>query len=78
MNLFTFRFNFKYFIIYITIVFHLFAHEHSKQTLKLGGEYQKVCDKYVKSSINNEVYHQKVTKNSLLAFDEKRCFYKRN
>ena len=39
-----------------------------------GNEYQKECDNYVIRSINHEMYLQKVTKNSLSAFDEKRCY----
>ena len=42
-----------------------------------GGDYKKECDNYVIRSINHDMYLQKVTKNSLSAFDEKRC-YKNN
>ena len=39
-----------------------------------GNDYQKECDNYVIRSINHEMFLQKVTKNSLSAFDEKRCY----
>ena len=39
-----------------------------------GKEYQKKCDNYVIRSINHDMYMQKVTKNSLSAFDEKRKY----
>ena len=39
-----------------------------------GKDYQKECDNYVIRSINHDIYLQKVTKNSLSAFDEKRCY----
>ena len=39
-----------------------------------GNEYQKECENYVIRSLNHEMYMQKVTKNSLSAFDEKRKY----
>ena len=39
-----------------------------------GDEYRKECDNYVVRSVNHDMYLQKVTKNSLSSFDEKRCY----
>ena len=39
-----------------------------------GFDYQKECENFVIRSINHEMYMQKVTKNSLSAFDEKRKY----
>ena len=39
-----------------------------------GGDYKKECENYIIKSMNHEMYLQKVTKNSLSAFDEKRCY----
>ena len=39
-----------------------------------GGDYQKKCDNFKIKSKNYDMFHQKVTKNSLSAFDEKRCY----
>ena len=39
-----------------------------------GGDYKKECDNYVIRSINHNMYLQRVSKNSLSAFDEKRCY----
>ena len=36
--------------------------------------YQKECENYIIRSVNHEMYMQKVTKNSLSAFDEKRKY----
>ena len=40
----------------------------------LGGDYQKECDNYKIRSSNHDMILQKVSKNSLSAFDEKRCY----
>ena len=39
-----------------------------------GNDYQKECDNFVIRALNHEIYMQKVTKNSLSAFDEKRKY----
>ena len=39
-----------------------------------GGDYQKECDNFVIRSLNHDIFLQKVTKISLSAFDEKRCY----
>ena len=39
-----------------------------------GKERQKESENYVIRSLNHETYMQKVTKTSLSAFDEKRCY----
>ena len=39
-----------------------------------GNDYQKECENFVIRSLNHEMFLQKVTKNSLSAFDEKRCY----
>ena len=39
-----------------------------------GGDHKKECDNYVIRSLNHDMFLQKVTKNSLSAFDEKRCY----
>ena len=39
-----------------------------------GGNYQKEYENYIIRSIIHEIYMQKVTKNSLSAFDEKRKY----
>ena len=39
-----------------------------------GNEYKKECDNFVIRALNHEIYMQKVTKNSLSAFDEKRKY----
>ena len=36
--------------------------------------YQKECENFVIRALNHEMYMQKVTKNSLSAFDEKRKY----
>ena len=36
--------------------------------------YQKECDNFVIRALNHEMFMQKITKNSLSAFDEKRCY----
>ena len=40
----------------------------------IGDDYQKGSDKYVFRSINHDMYLQKVTKNFISDFDEKRYF----
>ena len=39
-----------------------------------GNDYKKECDNFVIRALNHEIYMQKVTKNSLSAFDEKRKY----
>ena len=39
-----------------------------------GNEYQKECENYLSRSVNHEMYMQKIIKNCLSAFDEKRCY----
>ena len=39
-----------------------------------GGDYQRECENFVIRSIDHDMFLQKVTKNSLSAFDEKRCY----
>ena len=39
-----------------------------------GGDYQRECENFVIRSIDHNMFLQKVTKNSLSAFDEKRCY----
>ena len=39
-----------------------------------GNDYKKECDNFVIRALNHEIYMQKITKNSLSAFDEKRKY----
>ena len=39
-----------------------------------GGEYRKNCNNYLIRSINHDMYLQKVEKQALSSFDEKRCY----
>ena len=39
-----------------------------------GGNYQRECENFVIRSIDHDMFLQKVTKNSLSTFDEKRCY----
>ena len=39
-----------------------------------GNDYKKECDNFVIRALNHDIYLQKVTKNSLSAFDEKRKY----
>ena len=43
-------------------------------TCLFGGEFQKECNNFIIRSLNHDMFLQKVTKNSLSAFDEKRCY----
>ena len=41
-----------------------------------GGEYEKECDNYIFTSLNHEMYLQKIKKSSLSVSDDKRCYTK--
>ena len=41
-----------------------------------GGDYEKECESDITKSRNLEMYLQKLCKNSLSPFDEKRCYIK--
>ena len=39
-----------------------------------AGNYRKECENFIIKSMNHDMFLQKVTKNSLSAFEEKRCY----
>ena len=39
-----------------------------------GEKYEQECDNYIVQSLNHEMYLQKISRNSLPIFDDKRCY----
>ena len=45
-----------------------------KNKCLVGRDYKKECDNYKIRSLNHELYLQRVLKNTLSPFDDKRCY----
>ena len=44
----------------------------------MGKKYQEECENYILSSVNHEMYLQRIKKSTLSIFDHKRCYESKN